>query len=116
MNVIAGQDVEPTCTEFGYKGATVCDDCGAVVKEGTPVNPLGHKISPWMVITMPSEDGKTPGYAERYCLRCGGERESRNDFYYNELYYVVYHNDNSVRLTAPRYYIEGDYTIRLLQR
>ena len=112
VNVIAGQDVEPTCTEFGYKGATVCDDCGAVVKEGAPVNPLGHKISPWMVITMPSADGKTPGYAERYCLRCGGERESRNDFYYNELHYVVYHNDNGVRLTVPRYYIEGDYTLR----
>ncbi len=112
VNIIAGQDVEPTCTEFGYKGATVCEDCGAVVKEGAPVNPLGHKISPWMVITMPSDDGKTPGYAERYCLRCGGERESRNDFYYDDLHYVVYHNDNGVRLTVPRYYIEGDYTLR----
>jgi len=111
-NIVEGVYEEPTCTTPGYTGATVCKDCGKLVGAGTITPAYGHKFSPWTIITMPSDDGKTPGYAERYCLRCGGERESRNDFYYDDLHYVVYHNDNGVRLTAPRYYIEGDYTIR----
>ncbi len=110
-NIVEGVYEEPTCTTPGYTGATVCKDCGNLVGAGTITPAYGHKFSPWTIITMPSEDGKTPGYAERSCPRCG-LKETRNDFYGDEVYYVVYHNDNGVRLTAPRYYIEGDYTIR----
>ena len=110
-NIVEGVYEEATCTTPGYTGATVCKDCGKLVGAGTITPAYGHKFSPWTIITMPSEDGKTPGYAERSCPRCG-LKETRNDFYGDEVYYVVYHNDNGVRLTAPRYYIEGDYTIR----
>ena len=33
-----------TCTEPGFSGSTVCDDCGITVAEGTEIAALGHDI------------------------------------------------------------------------
>ena len=52
---VVGQK-DPTCTEEGYTGDKVCDDCGKVIEEGSVIEKTSHNY----------EDGK--------CTICGDEQ------------------------------------------
>ena len=58
---------DATCTEAGYTDATVCDDCGKVIDEGTPVEATGHDYD--AVVTEPTCTEK--GYTTHTCTVCG---------------------------------------------
>lgn len=45
LNTIVINQKEATCTEPGYTGDTVCDQCGALIKEGEEIPATGHKTS-----------------------------------------------------------------------
>ena len=47
---------DPTCTQDGYTGDTVCDKCGEVVEEGSVIEATGHIFD---------KDG--------VCIICGGK-------------------------------------------
>ena len=47
---------DPTCTQPGYTGDTVCDDCGETLEEGTVIPATGHQFD---------ENG--------VCIICGGK-------------------------------------------
>ncbi len=66
---------DATCTEKGFTGNTVCEDCGAVIATGEEIPALGHDFSgEWVVVKQPTyeEEGKE----ERQCSRCT-EKEER---------------------------------------
>ena len=59
---------EPTCTEEGYSGASVCKICGEVEYAGNVRPPLGHEeIYVESINPTCTEYGYTEGY---YCQRC----------------------------------------------
>ena len=59
---------EPTCTEEGYTGDTVCSVCGTEIKKGEVIPALGHSWSEWTVTT-PASCTAT-GEETRTCDRC----------------------------------------------
>ncbi|MCH5197583.1 MAG: hypothetical protein J1E34_01645 [Oscillospiraceae bacterium] len=67
----AEEDIEPTCTENGYKGAYVCTVCGEVDpdRQGEVVPAKSHNYQP----TRHESDVPcaTPGYTEYVCSNCG---------------------------------------------
>ena len=70
-----GEEVAPTCTEYGYSAMKVCKRCGEVVKQSEQIEPLGHtvEIIPGVPATC-TEDGLTEG---KYCTVCGETLESQ---------------------------------------
>ncbi|MGN1348378.1 MAG: hypothetical protein ACI4VI_05490, partial [Acutalibacteraceae bacterium] len=61
--------VEPTCTEPGYTGKSVCLDCGYVFEEGEAVDASGHTaVIDKAVAPSCTETGKTEG---THCSVCG---------------------------------------------
>ena len=100
---------DPTCTEPGYVGATVCA-CGHVIEQGTYLEALGHEPGAYEIKVMPTEDG-VKGKAVSICTRCGivlGEKEIA----YGDVHFVAFYDYNGVRLIKPRYYIYGDKVVR----
>ena len=65
-STIAGQSKDATCTEAGYRDATVCINCGGVVSAGTVIPALGHDYVPVTTIPTATEDG----YTTYGCSRC----------------------------------------------
>ncbi len=110
VDITVGVDrKDPTCTEPGYVGATVCA-CGHVVEQGTYLEALGHEQGAYEIKVMPTEDG-VKGKAVSICTRCGivlGEKEIA----YGDIHFVAFYDYNGVRLIKPRYYIYGDKVIR----
>lgn len=45
LNTIVINQKDATCTEPGYTGDTVCDQCGALIEEGKEIPATGHKTS-----------------------------------------------------------------------
>lgn len=74
-----GEDVAPTCTEYGYSAMEVCKRCGEVVKQSEQIEPLGHtvEIIPGVAATC-TKDGLTEG---KYCTVCGETLESQQTIY-----------------------------------
>ena len=60
---------DATCTENGYTGDVVCEDCGKIIEAGTVIEAAGHSAvnSPAVEATCIT-DGKTAG---EYCSVCG---------------------------------------------
>ena len=59
---------EPTCTEEGYTGDTVCSVCSTEIKKGEVIPALGHSWGEWTVTT-PASCTAT-GEETRTCDRC----------------------------------------------
>ena len=49
---------EPTCTEMGYSGDTVCADCGKLIKRGRDLDELGHTKEVKATKSIPKTDEK----------------------------------------------------------
>ena len=60
---------EPTCTEIGYTGATVCEYCNTPLAANGQIPALGHNWSAWTVTTEPT--CTSAGEQKRTCERCG---------------------------------------------
>lgn len=67
--------IEATCEEEGYTGETYCADCGALIKEGTAVQALGHNWGEWVTVKEATEE--ETGLEERTCLRDETHEETR---------------------------------------
>ncbi|MGM9643467.1 MAG: leucine-rich repeat protein [Eubacteriales bacterium] len=74
-----GEEVAPTCTEYGYSAMEVCRRCGEVVKQSEQIEPLGHtvEIIPGVTATC-TENGLTEG---KYCTVCGETLEEQQTIY-----------------------------------
>lgn len=57
-----------TCTEAGLSDGSYCADCGAIVKEQTVIEALGHDFGEWTTIKALTCTEK--GEQERECSRC----------------------------------------------
>ena len=61
--------VAATCTEAGYTGDLVCQDCGATIETGTVIPAAGHTVvTDAAVEATCTTDGKTEG---SHCSACG---------------------------------------------
>ena len=62
---------DATCTETGYTGDLVCDECGATVTAGETIPALSHSFGAWETVQAPTatEDGSK----KRTCAACGAE-------------------------------------------
>ena len=63
--------VDATCEKDGYSGDTYCADCGEKLKNGAPVEKLGHDFR-WVVDKYPTEWSE--GLKHEQCSRCKIER------------------------------------------
>lgn len=57
-------EVAATCLIDGYTGDLVCDDCGALLRQGTAITASGHSFGQWNT----TQDGR---YRSRTCQTCG---------------------------------------------
>ncbi len=63
-------DFEVNCQEDGYTGDEVCEDCGAILKNGEVVVSTGeHNYGEWTIIR-PAANGKS-GLKTKTCSGCG---------------------------------------------
>ena len=60
--------VDPTCTEKGYTGDTICKDCGKVLTEGSYIDALGHNVAKWT--TTKEATAEESGIKEGECTVC----------------------------------------------
>lgn len=61
--------VNPTCTQSGLTGGSVCSECGAVLTAQMEVAKLGHDMSGWVTVT--EATALTDGTKKRTCQRDG---------------------------------------------
>ena len=66
-----------TCTEAGLTDGSYCADCGAIVKEQTVIEPLGHDFGEWTTVKAPTCTEK--GKERRDCSRCDEYEEREID-------------------------------------
>ncbi len=66
----------PTCTQEGYSGDTVCNDCKETITKGTAVPATGHKWDDGTVTTEPTED--TEGVKTFTCTNGCGETKTES--------------------------------------
>ena len=61
---------EPTCTEAGFSGNTICVNCGKFAYDGFGdyIDPIGHSWSDWTVTVQPSAQAN--GEQSRVCGNC----------------------------------------------
>ena len=59
---------EATCTEDGYTGDKVCENCGELIFKGSVVPATGHSFGEWTVTTEPTCTEK--GTETRTCSNC----------------------------------------------
>lgn len=59
---------DATCTQEGYSGDTVCNDCGETVKSGNKTDKASHNYGEWTEIKAPTCSQK--GERERFCKDC----------------------------------------------
>lgn len=94
--------VNPTCTEDGYTGDSICSRCGETLEEGKVIEAAGHVWGEWNVVQEPTED--EDGLKERICSVCD-EKETETidktgktnvfvdvhegDFYYEPVNWAV---------------------------
>ena len=64
--------VDPTCTETGYTGDTVCASCGESISTGEVIPALGHIWDEGVVTLEPTETAE--GVKTFTCMRCGEKR------------------------------------------
>lgn len=48
---------DPTCTEDGYTGDKVCDDCGKVLEKGKVIPKLGHNFKDGVCTVCGAKEG-----------------------------------------------------------
>ncbi|MGN1320589.1 MAG: hypothetical protein ACI4U6_05695, partial [Acutalibacteraceae bacterium] len=60
--------VDPTCTEKGYTGDTICKGCGTVLTEGSDIDALGHNVAKWT--TTKKATAEESGIKEGECTVC----------------------------------------------
>ena len=61
---------DPTCTEEGYTGDTVCSICGETIKAGEAIPATGHTLGKVQNYVAPTTT--TEGYTgDQYCTVCG---------------------------------------------
>ena len=60
--------VDPTCTEKGYTGDTICKDCKKVLTEGSVIDALGHNVAKWT--TTKEATTEESGIKEGECTVC----------------------------------------------
>ena len=68
-NVATLHEHDATCTEEGYTGDIVCNDCGEVVEYGEVIPALGHVAGDKVVTVEPTYE--TEGVYEIACTVCG---------------------------------------------
>ena len=62
---------EPTCTEIGYTGATVCEYCGTPLAANGQIPALGHAWGAWATVPGSEPTCTEAGVKTRVCGRCG---------------------------------------------
>ena len=67
-NTAVKNTVKATCTNEGYTGDTVCNDCGNIISYGSPVPKNEHTYGEWKSTTAPS--CTTEGILSRSCSAC----------------------------------------------
>lgn len=68
----AVKDLKPTCTEAGLEGKVICAVCKVVLKEGTPIEALGHDWDNGYVSVKPTVD--KVGQRVLTCNECGATK------------------------------------------
>ena len=88
---------DPTCTEEGYTGDEVCDECGAVVKRGEIIPALGHQFGNVSYVWTADFSSVT---ATAVCTRCGETITETVETEYSVISEPVCGKDGTGRYTA----------------
>ena len=67
--------VEPTCTEDGYTGDTVCSVCDKLIEEGSVVPETGHAYGEWETVIAATCENE--GLEKRICANDASHVETR---------------------------------------
>ncbi|MCR5105826.1 MAG: leucine-rich repeat protein, partial [Eubacterium sp.] len=93
-------EVEPTCTEKGYKGEEICSICGIILTEGSEVAALGHDHKEDSSTAVTPTCTKTGKEADQVCTRCG-------DVIPGATLGTVAHTEEEIPAVAPKCGVAG---------